>query len=143
MKIEPGKKIKISYELAVDGGDVIESSAQRGPLEYIHGAGQMLPGLESRTLGMTVGDERTGVIPAAEAYGTEASLPTRQVGRDEFPENAELEVGLAFQATGPDGNLVEFRITEIDGDKITVRFVHPLAGKDIRFEVKVLEISDA
>lgn len=142
MTVEKGKKIKMEYELAIDGGDLIESSASRGPIEYIHGGGMMLPGLESRIEGLTVGDEKEGVIPAVEAYGTEDTLPTKTMTRNEFPAGAEISDGQVFEAKDPNGNPVKFHVVSVDGDEITVRFDHPLAGKDIRFKVKILNISE-
>jgi FKBP-type peptidyl-prolyl cis-trans isomerase SlyD len=142
MKVEKGKKIKMDYELAVEGGDVVESSATRGPLEYIHGSGKMLAGLESRIEGLTVGEEKSGVIPPAEAYGTEDTLPTLTIPRTNFPKGEEIAVGKLFEARDPAGNPVSFTVVKAEGDEVTVRFNHPLVGKAIRFKVKILEISE-
>jgi len=141
MKVEQGKKVKIEYELGIEGGDTIESSARRGPLEYVHGDGKMLPGLEKRIEGMSVGEERDGVIPPAEAYGTEESLPTLEIPRANFPKSEELEVGQPFEAKDASGNPIRFKVVAVDGDKVTVRLDHPLAGKAIRFRVKVLDVA--
>lgn len=143
MKVEKGKKIQMEYELGIEGGGLIESSSTRGPIEYIHGSGSMLPGLESRIEGLSVGDEKEGVIPAAEAYGTEETLPTKTLTRDDFPPGTEITEGQMFEAKDPSGNPVKFTAISIDGDNITVRFDHPLAGKNIRFKVKILNISES
>lgn len=142
MKVEQGKLVTIEYELAVDGGDgfVIESSQRSGPLEYEHGAGKMLAGLEARIEGCVKGDQREGVIPAREAYGNEEDLPTKVIPRTDFPADEKVEIGRAFDATGPDGNPVSFVVTDFSDDQVTVRFQHALVGKDIRFKVKVLAI---
>jgi len=142
MKVEQGKKIKMDYELGVEGGETIESSASRGPIEFIHGSGAMLAGLERAIAGLEVGAERDGVIPPAEAFGTQESLPRRTLGRADFPAGEEVELGKVFEAKDPTGNPVKFTVVEIDEDKVTVRFDHPHAGKEIRFKVKILEISD-
>jgi len=142
MKVEKGKKIRMEYELGIDGGETIESSASHGPVEYVHGSGAMLQGLESRIEGLGVGDEKDGIIPAAEAYGTEQSLPTAQLTKREFPSSEQLEVGKLFEARDQGGNPVKFKVEQIEGDAVTVRFQHPLAGKNIRFKVKILEVSD-
>lgn len=141
MKISQGKSVTMEYELAIEGGEVLESSENKGPLTYVHGTGQMLPGLEKRLEGMGVGDNAEGVIPAAEAYGTEETLPTTLLNRSDFPEGEALEPGREFQARDPGGNPVSFTVVESEGDQVRVRFNHPLAGKDIRFSVKVLQIS--
>jgi FKBP-type peptidyl-prolyl cis-trans isomerase SlyD len=142
MKISHGCIVRVEYELKVKGGEVIESSARSGPLQYVHGGGKMLPGLESRLEGLTVGDERTGTIPAAEAFGTEESLPVRELPRKEFPAGEEIEVGKVFAAKGPAGEPIQFQVVEAGADQVKVRFLHPLAGKDIDFRVKVLLIDD-
>jgi len=142
MKVEKGKKVKMEYELGIEGGETIESSEARGPLEYVHGAGSMLPGLESRIEGLGEGDEKEGVIPASEAYGTEETLPTTVVPASNFPGDEPVEKGKFFEAKDLSGNPVRFKVLEVDGDNVTVQFQHPLAGKNIRFKVKILEISE-
>jgi FKBP-type peptidyl-prolyl cis-trans isomerase 2 len=141
MKIEQGKKVKMEYELGIVGGGTIESSASRGPLEFVHGTGKMLPGLEKQLEGLEVGAEKEGVIPAAEAFGTEESLPTIEIPRTNFPANEDVKPGKPFEAKDASGNPIRFKVTKVDGDKVTVRLDHPLAGKDIRFKVKILEVS--
>ena len=144
MKVERGKKITMEYELGVEGGEVVESSDKRGkPIEYVHGSGGMLAGLEKRIEGLVEGDEQEGIIPAEEAFGTEESLPTKVLSKDSFPEG-ELEVGRSFQAKDPSGNDVSFKIIDVDDDKgeVTIRLNHPLAGKDISFKVKILEVAE-
>jgi FKBP-type peptidyl-prolyl cis-trans isomerase SlyD len=137
MKVEAGKKIKIDYELKLDAGQVLESSSARGPLEYVHGSGQMIPALEQRMEQMEVGEERTGVIPAAEIYG-EDPTNTRVVKRDEFPAEENVEVGRSFEAKDTDGNPLRFRVVKIDGDQVTIAF----QGKDVHYRVKVLAVDD-
>ncbi len=142
MQIKRGEKVRLEYELKVKGGAVIESSKKSGPILYEHGAGKMLPGLEKRLEGMAIGDEKRGVIPAAEAFGTEETLPTSELPRAAFPKGDALEVGRAFEAKGPQGQPVTFKVVKVGDDKVTVRFLHPLMGKDIEFWVKVLMIDD-
>lgn len=140
MKVEKGKKVTIEYELTLPDGSVLESSAQRGPLEFVIGQGSMLPAFEARIEGMAVDEERDGTIPSKEAVGDEDAL-IKVIDRSEFPADAEITVGQQFEANSPNGP-VSFRVEQIEDDKVTVRFVHPLAGKDISYKVKVLAISD-
>jgi len=145
MKIEEGKKVTLEYELCVEDGEVIEvveSSTDTGPLEYLHGGGRMLPGLEKRIEGLTVGDEKEGVIPSGEAYGSENALPVKKIARAEFPKDVAPEPGTEFEAHDAGGNPVTFVVVEATDRDVTIRFSHPLAGKDIRFKVKVLHIAD-
>jgi FKBP-type peptidyl-prolyl cis-trans isomerase 2 len=143
MKIGPGCAVEIEYELKVRGGDVIESSSRSGPLRYVQGEGKMLPGLESRLAGLGPGDERNGDIPAAEAFGTEDSLPVKEMPRSSFPKAAKLESGAEFEAKDPSsGTPVRFRILSLDGEVAKVRLLHPLVGRDIEYRVKVLSVRD-
>jgi FKBP-type peptidyl-prolyl cis-trans isomerase 2 len=142
MRIGAGLSVRIEYELKVKGGAVIESSQQSGPLEYLQGAGKMLPGLEKRLEGLSPGDQRSGVIAAAEAFGTEDSLPIKEMARQEFPSSLTPKVGLVFQAKGPHGEDVSFKVIEATPSKVAVRLLHPLVGRDLEFKVKVLSVAD-
>jgi FKBP-type peptidyl-prolyl cis-trans isomerase 2 len=142
MKIEKGLRVTLEYELRVDGGEIVESSSKTGPLQYVHGEGKMLPALERQIEGLTAGEEREGLIMAAEAYGDEESLPTKEIKRDEFSEDEPPEVGKSYQARDPHGAPVDFSVVAIDGDSITIRFNHPLAGKDLRYKVKILNVAE-
>lgn len=142
MRVANGCIVKIEYELRVRGGETIESSAKGGPVVYKHGAGQMLPGLEQRLEGMAVGEEKVGVILAADAFGTESSMPTRQMDRAAFPSEADLRPGRVFETTDAHGRPVRMRVEAIDGARVTVRLLHPLAGRDLEFRARVLSIDD-
>ncbi len=143
MKISSGKKVKMEYELKLDDGEVLESSEARGPIEYLQDAGQMLKGLEDRLVDLEQGDELEDVVPAAEAYGNEANMPTLDIPRAEFPGEVEVAEGTDFQAKDPTGSSVNFTVIEVADDSVKVRLNHPLAGKDIHFKVKILEVSEA
>src|SRR3954467_4709350 len=131
MKIVAGASVQIDYELRVKGGDVIESSAKSGPLRYVHGQGKMLPGLERRLDGLAAGDEKRGEIPAAEAFGTEDSLPIKEMTRQDFPGSAKLEAGAVFAAKSPTGEPIQFKIVAVDGSTVKARLLHPLVGRDL------------
>jgi FKBP-type peptidyl-prolyl cis-trans isomerase 2 len=140
MKVSAGHIVRIACELRVAGGELIESSKKTGPIEYKHGSGQMLAGLESRIEGLSAGDEKSGVIPAAEAFGKVETQPRLSVPRTSFPADAKVEKGERFEAKGPNGLPVTLEIVSVDGDAVVARAVHPLAGKDVEFEVKVLAV---
>src|SRR5688572_1526581 len=127
MDVTKGNFVRVDCELKVSGGDVIESSKKTGPVEYKHGGGQMLAALESLLEGMKVGDEKSGVIPAKEAFGTEESQPTITILKKEFPADAKLEKGARFEAKGPTGTPLTLDVIKIDDEteKITARVVHP------------------
>jgi FKBP-type peptidyl-prolyl cis-trans isomerase 2 len=140
MKVSADHIVRIDCELRVSGGEVIESSKKTGPVEYKHGGGQMLAALESRLEGMEVGDEKSGTIPASEGFGTEETQPKMTIPRASFPKDATLEVGARFEAKGPHGTPVTLQVLTLEEEQVIARVVHPLAGKDIEFVVKVLAV---
>lgn len=142
MNIGKGLSVRIEYQLKIKGGDVIESSAKTGPLQYVQGEGKMLPGLEKRLEGLAPGEERAGEIPAGEAFGTEDSLPVKSMARKDFPAGVAPKPGLVFQASGPRGEAVSFKVIAASADEVTVRLLHPLVGRDLEFKVKVLDVTD-
>jgi FKBP-type peptidyl-prolyl cis-trans isomerase 2 len=142
MKIARGMSVQIEYELRVKGGRIIESSQRSGPLKYVHGDGKMLASLERRLEGLSPGDERTGQIPAEEAFGKEESLPVKEMARRDFPASVKLSEGAIFEAKSATGEPVHFKIIAVAGDTVRTRLLHPLVGRDLEFRVKVLSVSD-
>ncbi len=140
MDVAKDRIVRMDCELRVSGGEVIESSAKTGPIEYKHGSGQMLAGLEKQLDGMKVGDEKSGVIKAKDAFGADDSLPTMTIPRAEFPKDAKLEKGARFEAKSPQGTPITLDVVSVETDTITARIVHPLAGKDLEFKVKILAV---
>jgi FKBP-type peptidyl-prolyl cis-trans isomerase SlyD len=143
MKIASGLAVQIDYELSVKGGDVIESSARSGPLRYVHGQGKMLPALESRLVGLGPGEEKRGEIPAREAFGSEESLPLKEMTKRDFPQDAKLDPGAVFEAKSTTGEPLRLKIVSAFGDKVKARLLHPLVGRDLLFRVKVLSVTPA
>jgi FKBP-type peptidyl-prolyl cis-trans isomerase 2 len=142
MKIAKGMAVRLHVTLTTSEGQVIESSDKSGPVDYVHGTGMMLPGLEKALEGLEAGAAKEGVIPAKDAFGTEEMLPTKDMARAEFPKDAKLEAGMAFQAKDEKGHTVSFKVVKVGEKLVTVRFMHPLAGKDIKFKVKVVGVKD-
>jgi FKBP-type peptidyl-prolyl cis-trans isomerase SlyD len=142
MKVAAGLSVQIEYELRVKGGAVVESSSRSGPLRYVHGQGKMLPGLERRLEGLAPGEERNGVIPAAEAFGSEDSMPTKEMSRKDFPDGVKLEVGGVFEAKSPTGAPVRLKLVSVEPKVVKVRLLHPLVGVDLEFRAKVLSVTD-
>jgi FKBP-type peptidyl-prolyl cis-trans isomerase SlyD len=143
MKIRSGLSVELEYELKVKGGGVLESSARTGPLRYVHGDGRMLPGLEKRLDGLEPGDERSGQIPAREAFGTEEMLPIKEMPCSDFPSGAPLAPGSVFEGKDPAlGSQVRFKIISATDKVAKVRLLHPLVGRDIEYRVKVLAVRD-
>ena len=142
MKITAGNIVRIEFEIRVKGGDVIESSAKSGPVQYVHGEGKLLPALEKRLEGRSAGESFIGEIPAAEAIPPEETMPTRDIPRAEFPKSVPLEIGALFEAQIAVGGVVNLRILEVNDERVKVRLLPPLAGKDLSFMVKIIRIED-
>jgi FKBP-type peptidyl-prolyl cis-trans isomerase 2 len=142
MKIVKGLRVRLDYEIRVKGGEVIESSAKTGALDYIQGDGRMLPAIEKRMDGLTIGDERKGEISGAEAFGPEDKLPEMDMPRKNFPAGDKLEAGRVFEAKGPGGQPVVLKIMSVTDEKVHVRLVHPLMGKTLEYRFKVLAVTN-
>jgi FKBP-type peptidyl-prolyl cis-trans isomerase 2 len=136
VKIEEGRRVTLKVDLAVVDGKQLEKST----VEYIHGGGTMLPGLETVLTGLEKGAKRDGVIKAKDAFG--AMQPTKKIKRSEFPKDAKLTVGETFAAKGANDMNVVLEILSVSDAEVEVRYVHPLANKDIKFSVEVVSVSD-
>lgn len=138
MKIQKGRRVTVKVELSVVGGASLEKST----VEYIHGAGTMLVGLENVLAGLEKGAKREGVIKAKEAFGNPSMHPLKKMKRTEFPKEVKLVAGEQFVAKGVNDMNVVLRIEKLAGDDVDVRLVHPLAEKDIKYAVEVVQVSD-
>lgn len=143
MLIAANKAVAIDYTLTNDAGEVIDSSAGGAPLAYLHGAGNIIAGLEKALLGKQAGDEVNVSIEPEEAYGEYSAELITTLSRAMFEGVDELEVGMQFHASGPDGGMQIVTIRDIDGDDVTVDGNHPLAGQRLTFQVKIVSVRDA
>lgn len=137
--IDKGKKVKIHYVLTVEGQEV-DSSRDRGPLEYEHGSGQIVPGLERQLEGLKPGDHQDIMVSAEEGYGPVQKENIVEVPRDRLPPD-NLEVGSVLSAQGPTGQNFRGVVTELNSEKARVDFNHPLAGKELHFAVDIVEVA--
>lgn len=138
--IKEGSKVKFDYTLTVDGA-VQDTSAGRGPLEYTHGAGQIIPGLEEELAQMNVGDKKTVEIKAEKAYGPVLDEAIKKVPKEAIGNADQLKVGDMVGASN-EGHTFRAVVKEITDKEVTLDFNHPLAGKDLTFEVEVKEINN-
>ncbi|HBP1572603.1 TPA: peptidylprolyl isomerase [Pseudomonas aeruginosa] len=143
MQIAANKAVSIDYTLTNDAGDVIDSSAGGAPLVYLHGAGNIIVGLEKALEGKNVGDELSVAIEPEDAYGEYSAELVATLTREMFEGVDELEVGMQFRASAPDGGMQIVTIRDIDGDDVTVDGNHPLAGQRLNFKVKVVDVREA
>ncbi|WP_137974367.1 peptidylprolyl isomerase [Pseudomonas sp. F(2018)] len=143
MLIAANKAVSIDYTLTNDAGEVIDSSAGGAPLVYLQGAGNIIVGLEKALEGKQVGDELSVAIEPAEAYGEYSAELVATLNRSMFEGVDELEVGMQFHASGPDGGMQIVTVRDIDGDDVVVDGNHPLAGQRLNFQVKVINVREA
>ncbi len=134
--------VTLEYTLTVDG-EVVDSSEQHGPVAYIHGMGQLVPGLEKEIEGMAEGETKEVVVTPEEGYGPEDPAAYISLPRSEFPPEIPLEPGTVIQLSDPQGRVYNATIHEVRDDQVVLNFNHPLAGKTLHFTVKVVSVREA
>lgn len=137
--IQEGSKVKFDYTLTVDG-KVADTSAGRGPLEYTHGAGQIIPGLEKELLGMNVGDKKSVDVSPEEGYGKVLEEAIRRVPKEAIGGAEHIKVGDMVGASNA-GHTFRAVVKEITDKEVVLDFNHPLAGKTLHFDVEIKEIN--
>ena len=142
MVIAEKKVVSIHYKLTNDEGEIIQESAGGEPLSYLHGAGNIIPGLESALHGKTTGDKLNVSVDPQQGYGARNDALVRELPRDVFEGVEDVQEGMQFQARSEQGAHV-ITVTKVDGDTITVDGNHPLAGQTLNFEVEVDSVRDA
>jgi len=142
MQIENNKIVVMNYTLTTDDGEVLDQSDD-GSFAYLHGADNIIRGLEGALTGKTVGDKMNVKVLPAEGYGERNDEMVQVVGKDMFEADAEIEVGMQFHAEGPDGHPIMITVAAIEGDDVTIDGNHPLAGVNLNFDVSIIEIRDA
>ncbi len=143
MRIEKGRVVDIDYSLHLGDGQVVDRSEPNEPLTYLHGQGDIVPGLETALEGAQVGDRKQVVVSPANGYGNHDPRGIQRVPREAFPQGFQPEVGMQLSAQGPDGDEVMFVIQRVEPDAVTIDLNHPLAGKTLHFDVMVREVRDA
>ncbi len=138
-----GDTIKVHYTGRLEDGSIFDSSKDREPLEVTLGAGSVIPGFDKGLTGMAIGDTKTVNIPADEAYGQIREDMIAEVGKDDFPPDIKPKVGLELELTQEDNNIINVTISKIEDDKITIDANHPLAGKELIFDLEMIEIKEA
>ena len=138
MKIEKGRRVTLKVDLSVAGGQQLE----KNQVEFIFGAGAMLSGLEAVLAGLEKGAKREGVLKAKDAFGNPAMHPLKKMNRAEFPKDLDLKIGEKLVAKGVNDMNVIMQIEKVSAAEVEVRLVHPLADKDIKYSVEVVQVSD-
>lgn len=142
MNIEKDKMVKIHYTLTDTDGKVLDSSRNGDPIEYLHGTGNLISGLENELEGKKSGDKIHAVIKPEDAYGEYDEKLLIEVPRSQFDSGAKIEVGQQFQANSAGGAMI-VTVKKVTDDKITIDGNHELAGKTLCFDVDVVDVRDA
>jgi len=143
MKIQNNSAVSFHYTLTDDDGINIDSSEGKEPLGYMHGAGNIIPGLEKALEGKTAGDELTVAVNAAEGYGEVQKELIQEVPAEAFQGIDTIELGMQFEAQTGQGGTVPVTVIAVTDEIITVDGNHPLAGRNLNFEVSIAEVRDA
>lgn len=143
MKITKGKVVDMQYSLKNDSGEVLDQAPDGQPLSYLHGFGNIVPGLEKALDGLSKGDKKAVKVSPEEGYGKFNGDLKVAVPRSQFPKDVEIEAGMRFQAHSPDGHPVVYTVDSVVGDKVNLDGNHPLAGQTLHFEVEVVGVREA
>src|SRR5215472_13683071 len=143
--IQANTFVKLDYTLKDDDGDVLDASEVDGgePIEYVHGYGMLVPGLEAALAGMNEGDEKDVIVPAEAGYGEYDDELVLEIDKTEFPDPKKVKVGDEFVAESPDGDEVAMEVLEVKDDVVVVDANHPLAGMTLHYQVKVRGVREA
>ena len=142
MQVAKNKVISIDYTLTDAQGTELDSSQGTGPFAYIHGIGNIIPGLEAALEGKSAGDQINTVIDPENAYGTRDESLVQQLPRSQFDTDQDIQIGMQFQAMSEGGPRV-VTVVSVDTENVTIDANHPLAGVTLHFDVTVKEIREA
>ena len=145
MSLLIGDKLVVSmhYKLTDDEGTVLDSSEGSEPLSYLHGSGNIIPGLEKALTGKVEGDSLQVTVAPADGYGEVMDELIHTVNKTAFQETGSVEPGMAFEAQGPDGSSQRIVVKKVDGDEVTIDANHPLAGLTLHFDVEIVGVREA
>ena len=141
VKVEDGQTVEIHYTGTFDDGTEFDSSRKTGtPLLCEVGSGNIIKGFDQALVGMEIGETKSVSVAPEEAYGEIVQEAFQTVSKSNFPPEFNFNVGEAVQGQGQDGNLVRAQIEAVEDDSVTLNFNHPMAGKNLNFEIELLEI---
>ena len=140
-QVKSGDTVAIHYTGTLEDGTTFDSSKGREPLEFEVGSGQIIPGLDSALPGMAVGDTKAVKVASADAYGPHNPEMQQSVPREGIPDEIPLQPGAQLQMQTPDGRAVPVTVVSFDDATVTLDANHPLAGKDLQFDIEVLKIA--
>jgi len=138
--VKANDTVKVHYTGRLADGEVFDSSEGREPLEFTMGKGQLIPGFEAGVLNMAVNEKKTIHIPVADAYGEREEELIHEVQKELLPQDTPPQVGMQLISQGPDGQQIPLVVTEVKADTVVLDANHPLAGKDLTFDLEVVSI---
>jgi peptidylprolyl isomerase len=139
-EVKTGDTVQVHYTGKLETGEQFDSSRGRDPLQFTLGNGELIPGFENAVIGMKVGDEKTVRIPSNDAYGPYMEEMKLVIDRAKIPEDLELKVGLNLTLQGTDERKLNVKIVDIAENTVTMDANHPLAGKDLLFDIELMNI---
>ncbi len=142
MQIAPNSVVTLHYTLKDNDGNIIDQSDD-GSFLYLHGARNIIPGLENALTGKSAGEEVSVKVAPEDGYGEKDPARVQEVPKEMFDNAADLAVGAQFHAQGPDGAAVVVTVTEIKDDSVVIDANHSLAGVELNFDVKVIDVREA
>lgn len=142
MQIAKNRVVSFLYTLRDEQGNVIDASGERGPMSYLHGKNNIIPGLEQALEGKAAGDKLEVTVPPEQGYGVRSDALVQIVSRAKFAEGAELVPGMQVRASGPQGVRLA-TVVRVERDFITVDANHPLAGRTLHFSVEIADVRRA
>jgi peptidylprolyl isomerase len=140
-EVKNGDTVRIHYTGTLTDGSVFDSSEGRDPLQFTAGAGQVIPDMDEEMAGMKVGEKKTLNIPCEKAYGPLNPAARQAIPREGIPDDIPLEIGTQLQMQSPDGQVLPVTVVEVDEATVTLDANHPLAGKDLTFEIELVSIN--
>jgi FKBP-type peptidyl-prolyl cis-trans isomerase SlyD len=138
-KIGPEKEVTLAYKLFVEG-TLLETADEKNPFTYVHGQKQIVPGLEKGLAGLQVGDQKTIRVLPKEAYGLVDPKALQEIEKENLPPDVSKEKGTLVEARNPEGMTMLVKIVEVKEKTVVIDFNHPLAGKELEFQIEVLGI---
>lgn len=141
--IKKGSVVTMTYVLTSDGGETLDQADQTGPFTYLHGYGQIVPGLEDAIEGLKPGAKKKVTVKPEEGYGINNPELKKVVTKDMFPKSENLEAGMQFVVNMGDDQDVIFTVLDINGDKVSIDGNHPLAGETLHFDIEIVDVRTA
>jgi FKBP-type peptidyl-prolyl cis-trans isomerase SlpA len=141
-QVKENSTVKVNYTGKLSDGQVFDTSEGEAPIEFVLGQGRLIPGFEKGLIDMKVNEKKTITIPKEEAYGDVNKELLHEVKKTELPQDMEPKVGMGLVSKAPDGREMNLLVVEVKDESIVVDANHPLAGKDLIFDLEVLEINE-